>query len=541
MSRRLPIWLVLGLILILPASAAYLQDQTCPPLVERALTEAGNQCADLPRNSACYGFNQVSARFTAEVAETFFSRPADLSELTSIEAINTAALDESLGRWGVAVLNVQANVPNSLPGQGVRFILFGDVALENAVPAGQALLPVTPVEVTVRTRANIRSGPSTRTNVLAGIDAGTVLAAEGINPAADWVLVNAGQVGLGWIFRDLISTAGDLGSLPLVTEQSRSPMQAFQFRTGLGRLSCDAAPAALVVQGPENFKVSITANSADITLGSTIVLRTTDDRMHLYTIDGEAEVDDIRIPAGYTADAPLDEAGQAGTFENLGRISAEDLLDLGWLNDIPAELTEYEIEVPTFDEVDDLATEPIVDTGNVDCSRFRASSPLDGARFSQQAFFWDPAPGATSYRLSVAGLGSVEVPASQTTTTFDLSGLGEAFSMIWFVEALDGGAVACRSQTVTIPREAPPPMQASWSCLDFDGNFVINWQDLPPGSTSLRFNLPGNTANGFEIASPPSSGSQAFNTSSSISGASITAFPTGRTVSLPGSLACFVG
>ena len=122
MSRRLPIWLVLGLIMILPATAAYLQGQTCPPLVERALFEAGDQCAALPRNAACYGFNQVNAAFSVDVPEDFFSEPADTSELTTIQTLNTAALDEALERWGVAVLNVQANLPNSLPGQGVRFM-----------------------------------------------------------------------------------------------------------------------------------------------------------------------------------------------------------------------------------------------------------------------------------------------------------------------------------------------------------------------------------------------------------------------------------
>ncbi len=50
-------------------------------------------------------------------------------------------------------------------------------------------------------------------------------------------------------------------------------MQAFYLRTSIGEPTCAQAPSALVVQGPENLHVNIEANGADITLGSTIILR----------------------------------------------------------------------------------------------------------------------------------------------------------------------------------------------------------------------------------------------------------------------------
>ena len=559
MFRRFPVWLVLGLILVLPATTAYLQDLVCPPLVERALTEAGDQCANLPRNAACYGFNQVNAAFNVEVPEDFFSEPADVSELVTVQSLNTAPLDEALERWGVAVMNVQANLPNSLPGQGVRLILFGDVQLENAVPADQAVLPATPVDVVVNTSANIRSGPSTRTNVIGNAAPGTALPADGVNPAGDWVRVDAGDSGIGWIFRELITPAGDLSTLPTISEESRTPMQAFQFRTGLGPLSCSEAPSALVLQGPEGVKVNITANGVDISLGSTIVLQTDDTNMYLMTVDGEAEANGLRIPAGYMAESPLDEDGQGASFGNRRRISREILEEMGWLDGLPESLLNYPIDVPTYDQVRPISTPvpqatavpgqstaptnltPVVSDGTVDCSTFRASSPLDGARFGFQTFYWDPAPGATSYRLSVVGLGSIEVPATQTTVDYDLAGLGGVFSMTWFVEALNNGAVACRSLDVTIPRESPPPMQAFWGCIDQAGNFDIAWQDLPPDTTSLRFNLPGgptSPGDGYEIPAPPRSGRQQFTMRDNVYGASVTALPSGQTVGL-GDLACF--
>jgi hypothetical protein len=556
MLRRLPVWLILALITLLPLTTAYLQGQTCPPLVERALLEAGDQCANLPRNAACYGFNQVNAAFSVDVAEDFFTTPADVSELLTLESLNTASLDEALDRWGVAVLNVQANLPNSLPGQGVRFILFGDVALENAVPADQVIVPAPPVDVTVNTNANIRSGPSTRTNVIGSAAAGSTLPAEGVNPAGDWVRIDAGEIGVGWIFRELITPAGDLGSLPVISEESRTPMQAFQFRTGLGPLSCAEAPSALVIQGPEDVQVSITANGVDVTLGSTIILKTDDDTMYLMTVDGEAQANGLRIPEGYMAQSALDEEGQGGPFGDRRRISREELEELGWLDGLPGTLLNYGLDVPTYDQVRPISTpapqptaapgqptpaNPVANPGTVDCSTFRASSPLDGARFGFQTFYWDPAPGATSYRLTVVNLGSIEVPATQTTVDYDLAGLGGVFSMTWFVEALSNGAVACRSLDVTIPRESPPPMQAFWGCIDQSGTFEVRWQDLPPDTTSLRFNLPGgptSPGDGYEIAGPPRNGSQVFTMRDNVYGASVTAFPSGQTVFL-GDLFCF--
>ena len=350
MFRRLTPWLSLILILILPARAL-LQDGVCPPLVQRALAEAGNQCANLPRNAACYGFNQVSAQFSTDVADDFFTRPADTTDLTMLQNITTAALDDALGHWGVAVLNVQANIPNSLPGQGVRFILFGDVSLTNEVSPAEARQPVTPIEITVTIGANFRSGPSTRTNALGGILAGTTLFAEGISEDGNWAYAHDKFLGWGWLAREVITTTGDLSTLPVVTESSRAPMQAFQFRTGLGRISCDQAPSALMVQGPQDLKVTIEANGAAITFGSTLLLQTLDNQMKITTVEGEAIVNDLLIPEGYEAGAVLNEEGEAGEFGGMERVTEEELEAFDWLEEIPDEVLEYEVEVPTYEEV----------------------------------------------------------------------------------------------------------------------------------------------------------------------------------------------
>jgi hypothetical protein len=144
----------------------------------------------------------------------------------------------------------------------------------------------------------------------------------------------------------------------------------------------------------------------------------------------------------------------------------------------------------------------------VGCAGFKATSPLDGLAYGMNTFYWDPAPGATSYRLTVVGLGSVD--SSATSVQFDLFNAGQNFQMSWYVEALVNGQVSCTTPTVTVAREAqPPPFSASWHCGTNPGDVVVNYDNVPPGSNGVAI-----TIYSLEITQrypvPPRSGSQTF-------------------------------
>ena len=77
-------------------------------------------------------------------------------------------------------------------------------------------------------------------------------------------------------------------------------------------------------------------------------------------------------------------------------------------------------------------------------------------------YFWDPAPGATSYRVDVFNQNGVQVSSTETstdtttlTTTVDTFGDGDFFSVQ--VIALVNGQPACATTSVTLPQEAPGP------------------------------------------------------------------------------------
>lgn len=178
-----------------------LSQQSCPALVRQALQSLGTNCAQLGRNVVCYGNDQVRAKFTEDVAEDFFTKPADVASLNTVASVSAASLSLDESRWGVAVMNVQANVPETLPGQAVTFILLGDVEVENAVDPAQAAAPRPSLPVTTRVNSNVRSGPGTNFNRLNVASAGSTLNADALSADRQWVRIVYRDTA-GWMFRD---------------------------------------------------------------------------------------------------------------------------------------------------------------------------------------------------------------------------------------------------------------------------------------------------------------------------------------------------
>lgn len=335
LARRLT--LVLGSALLFaiglarpPSVAAQPNSNTCSSLVQTAITALGNNCTGLGRNSACYGTFRVDATFADPEVQASFSAPADQAAINTLETIRTFPLNTTTSEWGVAVINAQANIPGVLPGQNAVFLLIGDSEIENAVAPEDAFVPGDPLTLTATTATALNANPDTTAESVAQIPQGTELQTDAISEDGLWL--RTAFDGLpGWVSRDAVTAEDDLSSLPVYTPQSRTPMQAFYFRTTLGS-DCSAAPDAVVVQGPQNMTIDITANGADIRLGSTVALQTlpadpTTTRQlvgdnentppvsglfQITVLDGEAVIypdtdQEVRVPEGYTAATCLSE------------------------------------------------------------------------------------------------------------------------------------------------------------------------------------------------------------------------------------------
>jgi hypothetical protein len=459
----------------------------CPALVEKALAEITDNCGGMQRNTACYGFNRVDATFVSETPDNFFSQPADRAELITLDTIQNAPLNVELNRWGITLMTVQANIPNTLPGQAVVFMLIGDVEVKNAVPADSAFEGVDPVTVTTLVNANLRSFPSLNANVVSSVPIETDLQADGLSPDSDWLRV-LGSTGPAWISRSLVSSDADLSTLPAITEETRSPMQAFYFTTGYGQPNCEEAPPSLLlVQGPEHIAVDINANGADIQIGSTIVLKMLENgQMQLMVISGTAYVDGLSIPAGFTATVQINDDGTltVGPWTNLRPMTQEELDSLAPLEHINPILLNYPIVIPSLSSI--LAHQNAINSGgnggnggnngggsgvpgievgpaagSADCTNFRATSPIGRAPYDKLPFFWDPAPGATSYVVNIyASDGSLRgtYPMSGSTNVgVDTTRLGPEKTYFWEVQAFVNGQLACITTQQTILLDDPPP------------------------------------------------------------------------------------
>ncbi len=115
-----------SLLLLLSVSVATAQAVTCPDFVERAITAVSTTCGSLGRNELCYGNNAIEAEFNGEAQ---FDLPGDRAAITDLAHLATAPLLPEDNIWGVAVLSLQADLPDQLPGQNATFIVFGDTEL----------------------------------------------------------------------------------------------------------------------------------------------------------------------------------------------------------------------------------------------------------------------------------------------------------------------------------------------------------------------------------------------------------------------------
>lgn len=279
-SQCLLVLMALGSLFFIPLAAPLVAQDTasCPDFVASALADVGNACAGLAINQACYGNNRVDVTFWGEHDDLDFSAPADRVPLLDLLTIATAPLSIDQSLWGVAMINVQANLDNTLPGQGVMVLLMGDVMLENEVAPEMVAIPVPLVMATVLSGANLRSLPTTSANVVGGAAAGDEVQLIGVDETGDWYELTRDDAGSVWIWGELVEESPGAAELPVTygtaIEPRYGPMQAFYFSTGVGTAACHEAPDALVIRNPQGEPATLRINDLVVTLSSMAVFST---------------------------------------------------------------------------------------------------------------------------------------------------------------------------------------------------------------------------------------------------------------------------
>lgn len=122
---------VFVLIFLILTRVTLAQTDACPEIVRAALDEASDACVNLGRNQVCYGNVTLEGEPKANVEDFTLAEPGDVVDAAAVQTLRLSALDEAGDTWGIALMSLQANLPATLPGQNVTFLLFGDVEIRD--------------------------------------------------------------------------------------------------------------------------------------------------------------------------------------------------------------------------------------------------------------------------------------------------------------------------------------------------------------------------------------------------------------------------
>ena len=128
-------WLWLPLLVCLTIGSVYAQADTCPAEVENALSAAAANCEALARNQDCYGHRLMDVEL--HDSQVQFSEAGDIIGVSDLVTLRTYPLSLKTDDWGIALFQVQANLPDTLPGQNVTLVVFGEAEISQPsdVPA----------------------------------------------------------------------------------------------------------------------------------------------------------------------------------------------------------------------------------------------------------------------------------------------------------------------------------------------------------------------------------------------------------------------
>ncbi len=311
--------------------------ETCPALVDNVIDSLEEVCIGLGRNQACYGNANITAVARSTALNFTFDQPGDRASVTAIERIALSPLDIEADVWGIAVLQIQANLPNTLPGQNVTMLAFGDVQVEDVSTT------FAPVQLIATTTANVRerTGPSTNYATSGTLQEGISITIDGRVENSEWARVRWSATATSWVFAPLLQIQGDINTLPVVRDNEiigpYLPMQAIVFTSGIGNSACSEAPeSGILFQTPQGTgQINFLINGVEVVMGSTVFIQAqAGGELIVRTVEGTATV----TAQGATETAATDQQVRVPLTDDLrptGPPSAPEPIDEAVINALP--------------------------------------------------------------------------------------------------------------------------------------------------------------------------------------------------------------
>ncbi len=307
--------LVIFLLVLCTISFAAAQDD-CALRAAAAAQATASACASTARNFACFGSAPADARARMGAPEMMFSESGALADLRTLRRLTVSANETG---WGMALMRVQANLPDTPVDENVTLLAFGDVQITNV--GTEALAPTT-LMATATTGVNIRALPTDDAAILASLTGSQTAQVVGRLSDSSWLQITLpdGLQATGWVFAALLGVDGDVNTLTVIDPNvpQYRPMQAFRFHSTQVDAGCAGAPqSGILIQTPEGAgRVLLSINNVNVRIGSTAFVQAIEGGLlTFHLLDGSALIDgeggSVLIPAGTRATVPLNGDGLA--------------------------------------------------------------------------------------------------------------------------------------------------------------------------------------------------------------------------------------
>ena len=269
LMRLIALLVLLASVGLVPASA---QDALCGETVDKAFSSIPQNCADLERNSLCHSHPQVEASFAADEFAEDFSSPSQRVPVLGLSSVRTAPLDEEQARWGVAIINLRAKLPQTYEGPGVIVMLAGAAEVINEIDPASVAPIGEPLSTAALTDTTLFKNPGIIPRPVGAAAVDEVLLVDAYDDTGEWLrVVNDGKI--AWVERKQVARLNAMETLPTIGIGASFPFQALSITTSTEYPACDQAEPMVAIQTPEDLPVNFTINGVDIHIGSLVTFQ----------------------------------------------------------------------------------------------------------------------------------------------------------------------------------------------------------------------------------------------------------------------------
>ncbi len=226
----------------------------------------------MQRNSLCYGNPQVEATFASDDYAADFAAPGARASIVGLSRLTTGALDTEQSHWGVSVMNLGVNLPQTYDGPGIIVMLAGEAEVVNEVDPTQVMKIQTPLSTAALEETTRFKNPGVIPAALGTVAEEDLLLVDAYDNTGEWLrVVTDGTI--SWIESDKVARLQTMDSLPQLALGETFAMKAFSLSSGTDYPDCDEAEPMVAIQTPEDLEFSLTVNGVDIHIGSMVTFQ----------------------------------------------------------------------------------------------------------------------------------------------------------------------------------------------------------------------------------------------------------------------------